>query len=168
VGSVRWGVCSGAEQHDAAECQSVRGLHRPEYDGAHVFGGPCFPSATQRAALCGSAPDSLPFSRSPDRDCVGGDAPARSKIRSGRRTGDENALHIASTGWQLWKNAELEARVRERTMALWEKKRRFEREIEDRKLAEKLLRRSNDKIQGILESTPDRFFALGHDWRFTY
>jgi PAS domain-containing protein len=76
---------------------------------------------------------------------------------------------FASTGWQLWMaNAELEARVRERTMALWEKNAALKREIEDRKLAEKLLRRSNDKIQGILESTPDRFFALGHDWRFTY
>jgi len=76
---------------------------------------------------------------------------------------------FASTGWQLWKaNAELEQRVRERTAALWEKNALLKNEIEDRKQAERLLRRSNDKIQAILDSTPDAFFALGHDWRFTY
>lgn len=76
---------------------------------------------------------------------------------------------FASSGWQLWNaNAELEQRVRERTTALWEKNAALRREIQDRKRAEKLLRKSNDKIQAILDSTPDQFFALGHDWRFTY
>lgn len=56
----------------------------------------------------------------------------------------------------------------ERTASLWEKNTALKVEIEDRRLAEKLLRQSNDRIQAILDSTPDSFFALGNDWRFTY
>jgi PAS domain S-box-containing protein len=42
------------------------------------------------------------------------------------------------------------------------------RDITERKRAEEALRESNRRIVRILESITDAFFALDHEWRFTY
>jgi PAS domain S-box-containing protein len=42
------------------------------------------------------------------------------------------------------------------------------RDVTERKRAEEALRESNQRIVRILESITDAFFALDHEWRFTY
>ncbi len=42
------------------------------------------------------------------------------------------------------------------------------RDITERKRAEEALQESNERITNILESITDAFFALDHEWRFTY
>ncbi len=42
------------------------------------------------------------------------------------------------------------------------------RDITDRKLAEEALQESNERLTNTLESITDAFYAVDHEWRFTY
>jgi two-component system, sporulation sensor kinase E len=62
----------------------------------------------------------------------------------------------------------LEEMVKERTCALKAANEQLQREIAERKRAEGKSWELNQRIANILESITDAFFALDHQWRFTY
>jgi PAS domain S-box-containing protein len=63
---------------------------------------------------------------------------------------------------------ELEQRVAERTIQLSAVNEELRKEITERKQTEGLLRKVNEKVETILDSITDKFFALDSEWRYTY
>ncbi len=62
---------------------------------------------------------------------------------------------------------ELEQRVAERTKELTAVNKDLRNEIWERKRAIDMLRESNDRVEMILDSITDRFFAFDSEWRYT-
>ena len=62
---------------------------------------------------------------------------------------------------------QLELRVAERTMELSNLNEELRKEIADHKLAERLLREANERVEMVLDSITDMFFAVDKEWRYT-
>lgn len=73
----------------------------------------------------------------------------------------------AEAAWEQL-NEQLEMRVRERTAELAKTIEQVHREIAERQQAEKALHESNRKLNNILESITEGFFALDRQWNFTH
>lgn len=78
---------------------------------------------------------------------------------SDRKQAEESLKHL---------NEALEKRVQERTTALEQTVEQLHREIKERQQTELALQDSHRKINNILESITEGFFALDKDWRFTH
>ncbi|MEQ8383967.1 MAG: PAS domain S-box protein [Coleofasciculus sp. A1-SPW-01] len=78
---------------------------------------------------------------------------------SDRKQAEESLKHL---------NEALEKRVQERTTALEQTVEHLHREIKERQQTELALQDSHRKINNILESITEGFFALDQDWRFTH
>ncbi|MFP4103537.1 PAS domain S-box protein [Coleofasciculus sp.] len=78
---------------------------------------------------------------------------------SDRKQAEESLKHL---------NEALEKRVQERTTALEQTVEQLHREIKERQQTELALQDSHRKINNILESITEGFFALDQDWRFTH
>lgn len=62
----------------------------------------------------------------------------------------------------------LERRVEERTARLSEMNAALQAEVEERQRAEGLWREANQRVEMILDSITDNFFAVDSQWRYTY
>lgn len=62
----------------------------------------------------------------------------------------------------------LERRVEESTARLSEMNAALQAEVEERQRAEGLWREANQRVEMILDSTTDNFFAVDSQWRYTY
>lgn len=78
---------------------------------------------------------------------------------SDRKQAEESLKHL---------NEALEKRVQERTTALEQTVEHLHREIKERQQTELALQDSHRKINNILESITEGFFALDQNWRFTH
>jgi PAS domain S-box-containing protein len=65
-------------------------------------------------------------------------------------------------------NDELEIRVRQRTAELEAANRALQQEIAERERSHCLMQQANERLETVLESIPDNFFAFSKDWRYTY
>ena len=87
-------------------------------------------------------------------------------IRSGEEVRDEEIIHLLGDGTQLW--------ARYDSYPIYDEEGRIvagvlvSRDITEQKRAEQELRESHDRVESILESITEEFYALDREWRFAY
>src|SRR3712207_1193294 len=92
--------------------------------------------------------------------------PITRSIRSGEEVRDEEIIHLLGDGTQLW--------ARYDSYPIYDEEGRIvagvlvSRDITEQKRAEQELRESHDRVESILESITEEFYALDREWRFTY
>src|SRR5918998_1261177 len=92
--------------------------------------------------------------------------PMTRSIRSGEVVRDEDVIHLLGDGTQLWARCD--------SYPIYDEEGRIvagvlvSRDITEQKRAEQELRESPNRVESILESVTDAFYALDREWRFAY
>jgi PAS domain S-box-containing protein len=92
--------------------------------------------------------------------------PITRSIKSGEEVRDEEIIHLLGDGTQLW--------ARYDSYPIYDEEGRIvagvlvSRDITEQKRAEQELRESPNRVESILESITDAFYALDREWRFAY